>query len=69
MTIRKCIRYTLAFYLTAPLLGCYSGVAVGLATAWEARDPFLATAAVVIGAAGTTTFAGLLWGVRWLTAE
>jgi len=66
--LRWFVRHLLAFYLTAPLLGCYSAVAVCLGRAWHGDDPFLAVAAVLVGAAGTTTFAGLVWAVRRLTA-
>ncbi len=68
MGMRKVARHVLTFYLTAPLLGCYSAVAVCLGRAWRGDDPFLAAAGVLVGAAGTTTFAGLAWAVRRLTS-
>ncbi len=68
MRPRRLVRYVVTFYLTAVLLGCYSAVAVCLGRAWRGDDPFLGVAAAIVGAAGTTTFAGLVWVVRRLTA-
>ena len=40
----------------------------GLTTARKTWDPFLAVVAAIVGAAGTTVFAGLLWGLRRITS-
>ncbi len=62
--MKKIILYALAFYATAPVLGCYVAVAITLWTSWTTGNPFLGLASLLVGACLTALCAGVAWLVR-----
>jgi hypothetical protein len=67
--IRKWLCCALAFYLTAPLLGCYLAVVVTMTTAWNDKNVFLAIASLIAFAFATAIFVAAIWVLRRLTRK
>jgi hypothetical protein len=66
--MRRFVRGVAVFYLTAPMCGVAAAVAISLWRAWVGGNPFLAAAAMIVGAAGAVMLTGL-WRVLWWATQ